>query len=730
MKFKLRFAFAADWLLASGHLFILLAFVVTLTYAQTPSHATETDDAIVGAFTSDSSQAAIFPGPAPGEARTEIADGSLSIGNRALSAHWSLVGGKFKLRDIRSGLDAGILSLGGESFQIFLADGTRYAASSMEVVGEPLASDLAANIASARLADQIRGRSLELRLRSSDGRLRVLWRAILHNGDNYLRQEIEVAPLADDLAIRQIVWFDQAVAGARTAGSVDGSPVVAGDFFLGIEDPMAANTVGAEPAAKLASAGGVDSSGKTQGMATERHVVCRLERNAVLHRGQTLTVSFVMGVAPPGQMRRAFLYYLEHERAHPYRPFLHYNSWYDIAWEPFALNETNCMDAIRSVGDRFIKPYGIHMDSMVFDDGWDDPSSLWRFHHGFPNGFTPLAELCRQYHTQLGVWLSPFGGYGASKDQRIKFGREQGYELNAAGFSLAGPKYYSAFKSSCLEMIRKYGVNYFKFDGIASGTYASGAGAAFILDTEAMRRLMVELRQEAPELFINLTTGSWPSPFWLRYADSLWRQGEDTSFRGKGSRQQQWLTYRDSEVFNNIVQRAPLYPLNSLMSHGVAYSRHGNPSDPSYNSAGLWDDIHTYFASGTDLQELYIQPDKLSPSDWQELAEAAKWSRANKDVLVDTHWIGGNPSKSEVYGYASWSRRKGVVMLRNPDDQPHEFALDVSTAFELPPGAVRSYTLSSPWAEDAGKPRMRAEGAKPLVLTLKPFEVRVYDAVP
>ncbi|MGO8697358.1 MAG: hypothetical protein ACLQVY_06540 [Limisphaerales bacterium] len=312
----------------------------------------------------------------------------------------------------------------------------------------------------------------------------------------------------------------------------------------------------------------------------------------------------------------------------------------------------------------------------------------------------------------------------------MKFGREQGYEINAAGFSLAGPKYYAAFKRACAEMIHRYGVNYFKFDGIASGTYASGAGSAFILDTEAMRRLMLELREEDPDLFINLTTGSWPSPFWLRYADSLWRQGDDTGFSGKGSRQQQWLTYRDSQVYQNIVKRAPLYPLNSLMSHGVAYSRHGNPGDPSYNSAGFRDDIHAYFGGGTGLQELYIQPGKLSSGDWDELAEAAKWSRASADVLVDTHWIGGDPSKLEVYGYASWSPRKGIVMLRNPDDQPKEFALDVRTAFDLPPGAVTDYTLASPWKEDTARPHPRASAGQPLRLNLKPFEVLVYDALP
>jgi len=143
--------------------------------------------------------------------------------------------------------------------------------------------------------------------------------------------------------------------------------------------------------------------------------ICRLPREAALRKGERLTQSFVVLVAPPGQMRRAFLCYLERERAHPYRPFLHYNSWYDIAWSPFALNETNCLEAIRICGERFIKPHGVVMDAMVFDDGWDDPKTLWQFHRGFPKGFAPLAELCKTYNTRLGVWLSPFGGYGESK---------------------------------------------------------------------------------------------------------------------------------------------------------------------------------------------------------------------------------------------------------------------------------------------------------------------------
>jgi hypothetical protein len=469
-----------------------------------------------------------FPGSAPGVAKTAIGARSCSLENQALSARWSIAGGKFKAIGVRDKLNGQSLSLSGQPFQIFLTDGACYSAGDMELEGKPEATEVEPHAASARLADRVGGRGLELKLRTKDGRLEVRWHALLHHEANYLREEMEATALTTDLPISKIVWFDEVVPAAASAGSVDGSPVVAGNFFFGFEDPMSVNAV--------------------VGAGLAPRVICQQERHGVLQRGQSLFSSFVLGAAPAGQMRRAFLYYVEQERAHPYRPFLHYNSWYDISWDPFSLNETNCLGAIRALGESFIKPYGIAMDSVVFDDGWDDPASLWRFHAGFPNGFAPLDQLCASYQTRLGVWLSPFGGYGASKERRLQFGRARGYETNAAGFSLAGPKYYDAFKRACLDMIRNYRVNYFKFDGIASGSYASGPGAEFVLDTEALRRLMLELRQAEPDLFINFTTGSWPSPFWLRYADSLWRQGDDTGFSGKGSRQQQWLTYRDSEV--------------------------------------------------------------------------------------------------------------------------------------------------------------------------------------
>jgi hypothetical protein len=162
----------------------------------------------------------------------------------------------------------------------------------------------------------------------------------------------------------------------------------------------------------------------------------------------------------------------------------------------------------------------------------------------------------------------------------------------------------------------------------------------------------------------------------------------------------------------------------------VAYSRHGTAGDPTFTSAGFKDDVRAFFGSGTGLQELYIQPEKLTSDDWHVLAEAAKWSRANSDVFVDTHWIGGDPSKLEVYGYASWAARKGIVMLRNPGEQPASFALDVALAFELPAGAATRFLLKTPWAEDAATTEILATAGKPSSFALKPFEVLVLDAIP
>ena len=48
-------------------------------------------------------------------------------------------------------------------------------------------------------------------------------------------------------------------------------------------------------------------------------------------------------------MRRSFLAYLERERAHPYRTFLHYNSWYDLGYFN-SYDQAGALDRVNTFG--------------------------------------------------------------------------------------------------------------------------------------------------------------------------------------------------------------------------------------------------------------------------------------------------------------------------------------------------------------------------------------------
>jgi hypothetical protein len=233
----------------------------------------------------------------------------------------------------------------------------------------------------------------------------------------------------------------------------------------------------------------------------------------------------------------------------------------------------------------------------------------------------------------------------------------------------------------------------------------------------------------SPRIFINLTTGTYPSPFWLQYADSIWRGGEDHSFAGVGSWRERWITYRDAATYRGIVQAGPLFPLNSLMLHGIIYARQADHlgSDPQHDFA---DEVHSYFGSGTQLQELYITHALLSKEDWDTLAEASRWARDNADVLIDTHWIGGDPGKLQVYGWAAWSSSKGIITLRNPSNQKQNYAVDVAKVFELPAGTVGKFEARSPWLKDRDSKSIHLIAGKPHTLTLQPFEVINLQALP
>jgi hypothetical protein len=641
------------------------------------------------------------------EATAAIQGDKLRLANNAIEVDWRFQENGLVANSLTDRLTNRTISLSSNTFVITLQDGEILKSSEMRVTAQPRIEKLPPDPNASQLAARFGGWQIEVGLSDSADRLQVVWRAILRDGSTYVRQEVKLNAIGKDLLISNVRLVDLTISGVRVCGAVKGSPIVAGDLFFGFEHPLSENRASGDRA------------------------FAEIGRELPLKAGQSVTYSSVAGVTAPGQLRRGFLAYVERERAHPYRTFLHYNSWYDIGYFS-KYDEADTLGAINAFGNELVKKRGVTMDSFLFDDGWDDPQNLWHFHSGFPDGFAPLKETASKFGAAPGIWLSPWGGYDGPRAERLKYGKAQGFEANEGGFALSAPKYYALFRETTLDLIRKFGVNQFKIDGTGNADTAF-PGAAFDSDFQAAISLIHEWRTVKPDIYINLTTGTYPSPFWLQYADSIWRGGEDHSFLGVGSWRQRWITYRDADTYSRVVMSGPLFPLNSVMLHGLIYARHAIhlDSDPNGDFA---DEVHDYFGTGTQLQEMYITHSLLTEKDWDILAEAAKWSRANADTLVDTHWIGGDPSLLEVYGWASWSPRKGILVMRNPSDKSQDFVVDINQAFELPPHAPRAYDARSPWRdelrESRQQPSITLSANAPYTFHLRPFEVLTLEAIP
>lgn len=639
---------------------------------------------------------------APPTAR--ITGPQLQLANDRIEATWLAGSGGLRLQQVRD-LRRGRKLDGAWPVAALTVAGAATDSATFQVT-DIRRSSLAPRPHAANFAERLPGRQLSATLRDPAGRFQVLWQATLRQGSHYIRQQLTVTAPAGDLPLNAITLWDLDLPGIAVQGKVKGSPLSAPNgWFFGFEHPLSQSTLAA---------------GRAQ---------CTFARPLPLPAGQSAAYSSVVGAFADGQLRRDFLAYLERERAHPYRPFLHYNSWFDLGYfTPY--DQAGCLDVIAAFGTELSHKRGARLSSFLFDDGWDNHKD-WGFNAGFPDGFTPLKAATAPLGAGPGVWLSPWGGYGKPRQERLANGRALGYEINREGLALSGPVYYKVFHQACVDMITRYGINQFKLDGTGS-TAEVVPGSAFGSDFEAAIHLIGDLRALKHDLFINLTTGTYPSPFWLRYADSTWRGGYDTNFAGVGTDRQQWITYRDGATRRGVVERGPLYPLNSLMLHGIVFAKHARrlTSDPGHDFDA---EVRSYFGTGTQLQEMYISHDLLQSADWDVLAEAANWAGRNAATLMDSHWVGGDPAQLEAYGHAAWSPRNATLCLRNPSDKPQTLELDPAEAFELPASAPDRLRLRSPFARDQWRrpdprPTVELRAGEKHAFNLNPFEVLTLDA--
>lgn len=747
----------------------------------------------------------VFPGIYPGTSEIITNEGEIIVQNKALSAKWILNDRSIILTELQNKYDQTNVNLEGVLlFGVEMSNGDRLSNLDFKLKGELTISNLKSTDSLPTKSLLFEGKKILGEFISKDTNISIIWSAHLREGDNYIRQNIDIKAVHKPIKIKKITFFDGALKGASYAGSVLGSPIKYKNFFFGMEHPIAQSkallvrTIGdvsipqidisniingpGEYVISYEHAGGSDQFNinsvalleNGELISEDKHILngtggsslyrlelktytkdTKYEMKAIVDQPENASGTFhiykktpdilnffvkredelkpfknisewaVMGVFPENQERRAFSYYIERERARPYKQFLHYNCWWDITDDgASSFTSEQLIERMHAWNKKFIKPYDIKLDAFVFDDGWDDLDSVWYFDPiKFPNGFASQAKLCKEYNSGIGVWMSPFGGYLENKRRRVASAKREGLETNDKGLSLAGPNYSQRFYERAADMLTNYKVNYFKFDGFG------GSEPQYLPDMENGAKLIKKLRKLDLDVFVNITVGSWPSPFWLQYADCTWRGSGDLHNAGQGSKTQKFMTYRDGTLHNNIVKRAPFYPLNSIMTVGIAYANLGHPSNYiNDNLDDFKDMVRSFFGGGSSLQELYISHDRMKPEFWPVLAEAAKWSKENEQILKDTHWIGGSPINLEVYGFASWNHSKGIITLRNPSDREVTFNLNLNEVFELPDDYKGTFELKSPWNDDVNTASFQIDSSVSEKIALKPFETIVLEA--
>jgi len=485
----------------------------------------------------------------------------------------------------------------------------------------------------------------------------------------YLRKQIRVSSPGGKLYfIEELAVENMVIAGANACHQGFGQPVYTEEMFFGLEYPAGNNSM-------------------EQG---------RLELfyypGVQLDQEGIESYRAVWGTAPWERTRAAFLDYVKDIRVAPARPFLLYNTWYDMRTAERAgdikagvLDYRNCLERIESFKENLVDQ-GIRLNSFVLDEGWDRYTPFWEIDtRNFPGGFGKLKKALENIGSALGLWLGPIGGYGEGLRLRSEAGRKAGLEVSRKGYlDHAGPKYRRILTERLIDYIKRYDVNYYKFDGVLYGYGGTDHGYlpgiySRELHTASLMSLLDTLHTVKPGIFTNITTSNWLSPWWLAHTDCVYMGGHDYGWLRSLpsiSKRDLAISYRDKVCFDNFRTLEHQFPMNSIMTVGIIKGEYQYLGDPQETLDKWTSNLMMHFSRGLAMWELYISPQILNEEEWETLRSAIQWAASNKDVLLaNTTMVGGDPAERQPYGYFHFQDEKMILTVRNPCIQPAVFRM-------------------------------------------------------
>jgi len=468
----------------------------------------------------------------------------------------------------------------------------------------------------------------------------------------------------------------------------------------------------------------------------------------------------VLALYPDERVKYHFFNYLADIRVHPLEPYTLYNSWYDLRSEIYTerlsdnlkkygfdpenvvMSEENVFNIIESIRENFTEKNDIEMDAFVLDDGWDVYESPWELRNKeFPNGMKPIADELAKTDTDLGIWFGPTGGY-SYRMKRINWMKEHGYETvgeevsyNTAMLCLAGEKYSDLFKKRVKDFVKEDNVGFFKWDGIQFACSEPDHGHPVgIYSREAVMNTTIEMcntvRKHNPDTYLNITSGTWLSPWWVKYANQIWMGGRDYGWAPTPSisKRDASITYRDNVLYSDFKVKDFWFPIANLMTHGIIKGNLqllGGAKEPLDK---FTDNALLYFARGVSMWELYISPNILTKGEWNAMSQSIKWAEDRFDILKNTRMVGGDPLKGEPYGYTHYKGKRGIIAVRNPFITKNKIKVDLTSKLGLSSEA-KSLVLERVYPTRWIDPDLYSEGGT-VEIDLKGYETAIYEVYP
>ena len=400
-------------------------------------------------------------------------------------------------------------------------------------------------------------------------------------------------------------------------------------------------------------------------------------------------------------IREDFLTYIR-DISRKVKPRFQYNSWYDHMHDITDENITKSfMEIEKGLTNTLVPP----LDSYVVDDGFVDwDADFWAFNKKFPNELYPASSLARKFSSEFGLWNGPRGGYNSKTGQ---FGKNMekagkgGYNKEANDVCVSSSAYIKNITDYYLDYTKKFDINYWKLDGFLltacknknHGHMVGGLNGMYQYTEmwenwiNIFKKVRLSRETNGKDMWINQTSYSIPSPWFLQWSDSLWIQNsEDIGFIDKTKKGEKLgdkdvdrtLTYRDNCYYDFSVVRNYQFPNEFLYNHDPIY---GNTAKISMTDEEYRKYMFMMTTRGTAFWELYYSYNMFNDAKWRINADALRFIRNEYDVLKTAQFIGGCPAKGEAYGYSAWTENKGIISLRNPANRPQTFKLVLDESF-------------------------------------------------